>query len=92
MWVDKERVREYYRKLKDEFPDLCHEDSEYVKVWVEKAKNLRIVGAWYHYMVLIRKAKEYVRKNCPCYEERLNAILKRFSSASSRSANTPKKL
>jgi len=80
MWVDKERVREYYRRLKDEMVDLCHENPEYCRIWVEKAKNLRIVGAWYHYMILIRKAKEYVKKNCPCYYQRLLSILnhKRF--------------
>ena len=80
MLVDKERVREYYRMLKDEMIDLCHSDSEYTKMWIEKAKNLKIIGAWYHYMILIRKAKEYVRNNCPCYYQRLLAILsnKRF--------------
>lgn len=78
--VDKERVREYYRQLKEDFVDLCHENGIYVEMWVEKAKNLQLVGAWYHYMILIRKAKEYVKKNCPCYYQRLLSILsnKRF--------------
>jgi len=80
MWVDKERVRWYYRRLKEDFSDLCHSNQEYVEIWVEKARNLRLIGAWYHYMILIRKAKEYVRKNCPCYYERLLSVLsnKRF--------------
>ena len=79
MLVDKERVREYYQMLKEDFADLCHSDPEYTKMWIEKAKNLQLVGAWYHYMVLIRKAKEYVKKNCPCYYKRLLSILsKRF--------------
>lgn len=79
MWVDKERVREYYRRLKDEFVDLCHEDPEYTKMWIEKARNLRIVGAWWHYMLIIVQAKRYIKKNCPCYYDRFTSLLhKRF--------------
>ena len=78
MLVNKERVRKYYQMLKEDFADLCHADSEYTKMWIEKAKNLRLVGAWYHYMILIRKAKEYVKKECPCYYQRFLYLLKRF--------------
>lgn len=76
MLVDKERVRAYYRQLKEDMVDLCHVDDEVAKEWVKKAKNLRLVGAWFHYMVLIRKSKEYVKKNCPCYLERLERFLR----------------
>ena len=76
MLVDKERVRQYYRRLKDDFIDLCHVDDEVAKEWVRRAKNLRLVGAWYHYMVLIRKSKEYVKRNCPCYLYRLEKLLR----------------
>jgi len=79
MLVDKERVREYYQMLKDEMVNLCHVNSEYVELWVKKVKNLQLVGAWYHYMILIRKAKEYVKKECPCYYHRfLSFLRKRF--------------
>jgi len=76
MLVDKERVREYYRRLKEDMADLCHEDAEYVRLWVRKAKNLKLVGAWFHYMVLIRKAREYIKRNCPCYLDRFERIRK----------------
>ena len=80
MLVDKERVREYYRRLKEDFPDLCHEDIVVAEEWVRRAKNLRLVGAWFHYMVLIRKSKDYVKKNCPCYLERLEWLLRRVGN------------
>ena len=76
MLVDKERVRVYYRRLKEDMVDLCHENSEYTRLWVQKAKNLRLVGAWFHYMVLIRKARDYVKVNCPCYLDRFERILR----------------
>lgn len=77
MLVDKERVRNYYRQLKERMDDLCHEWDDVAEAWVNRAKNLRLVGAWYHYMILIRKSKEYVKKNCPCYLERLHRLLRR---------------
>jgi len=77
MLVDKERVRAYYRQLKEDMVDLCHEDVVVAEEWVRRAKNLRLVGAWFHYMVLIRKSKDYVKKNCPCYLERLERLLRR---------------
>ena len=77
MLVDKKRVRAYYRQLKEDMPDLCHEWPEVAEEWVKKAQNLQLVGAWYHYKILIRKAKEYVKRNCPCYFVRFQRILKR---------------
>lgn len=76
MLVDKERVRDYYRQLKEDMIDLCHTDDVVTEEWIRKAKNLLLVGAWYHYMILIRKSKEYVKKNCPCYLKRLKKLLK----------------
>ena len=79
MWVDKERVRRYYRQLLEDLPDLCHSEKEYARMWVERARNLRLVGAWWHYMLVIVQAKRYVRKNCPFYYERLLSLLKASS-------------
>jgi len=76
MMVDKERVREYYRQLKADFSDLCHEDIEYVVMWIEKARNLRLVGAWWHYKVLIAQAKRYICNNCPTCLQRFERLLK----------------
>ena len=77
MMVDKERVREYYRQLKADFSDLRHEDIEYVVMWIEKARNLRLVGAWWYYKVLIAQAKRYIRRNCPNCLQRFENLLGR---------------
>jgi len=79
MLVDKERVRSYYRQLKEDMIDLCHEDHIVAEEWIRRAKNLRLIGAWYHYMILIRKAKDYVKETCPCYLKRLKTLLRQIT-------------
>jgi hypothetical protein len=46
-------------------------------MWVEKARNLRLVGAWWHYKVLIAQAKRYIRKNCPYCLQRFERFLRK---------------
>jgi hypothetical protein len=45
-------------------------------MWIEKARNLRLVGAWWHYKVLIAQAKRYIRNNCPNCLQRFERLLK----------------
>ena len=77
MITDKIRVKEYVDELKAEMLDLCHCDDLYTEMWIERAKGLKLVGAWWDYMVLISHAKRYIKRNCPHY-------LRRFCSTSKR--------
>jgi len=78
MIIDKKYIKSYYNELKMEFCDLCHEDPEYSRIWIEKARNLRLVGAWWHYKVLIAQAKRYVKENCPKYLKRFERVLSTY--------------
>ena len=75
--ADKERVKEFANSLRKDFPDLCHEDSYYTELWIERAKALKLVNAWWDYMVLISHAKAYIKRNCPCYLSRFDRLLKK---------------
>lgn len=74
--ADKEKVKEYVNSLRADFTDLCHEFDDYSELWIERAKALRLVGAWWDYMVLIKHAKVYIKRNCPCYLYRFEKLLK----------------
>jgi len=77
MNTDKERVKEYVEYLKADMVDLCHCDDLYTEMWIERAKGLRLVGAWWDYMVLISHAKRYIKRNCPHYLNRFLFYLKK---------------
>ena len=79
MLVDKDRVRDYYLRLKEYMVDLCHVLDIAVEEWLRRANNLKMVGALYHYMILMRKAKDYIKQNCPCYLKRFESIKKRVN-------------
>jgi len=46
MLADKFRVKEYVDELKADMLDLCHCEALYTKMWIERAKGLKLVGAW----------------------------------------------
>jgi len=77
MLGDKLRVKEYVDELKADMLDLCHCEALYTEMWVERAKGLRLVGAWWDYMVLISHAKRYIKRNCPHYLRRFLFYLKK---------------
>ena len=77
MITDKMRVKEYVDELKAEMIDLCHCESLYTEMWIERAKGLKLVGAWWDYMVLISHAKRYIKKNCPHFLKRFEFLLKK---------------
>ena len=77
MLADKFRVKEYVDELKADMLDLCHCDELYTEMWIERAKGLRLVGAWWDYMVLISHAKRYIKRYCPQYLKRFESFLKR---------------
>ena len=70
------RVKEYVDELKADMVDLCHCDDLYTEMWIERAKGLRFVGAWWDYMVLVSHAKRYIKKNCPQFLKRFEFLLK----------------
>ena len=80
MLADKSRVIKYVEELKEDFPDLCHCESLYTELWVERVKGLRLVGAWWHYMVLVSHAKRYIKNNCPEYLKRFEYYLKKVKT------------
>jgi len=76
MLADKERVKKYVDELKADFLDLCHCEELYTELWIERAKGLRLVGAWWSYATLIAHAKRYIRQNCPQFLNRFLYLLK----------------
>lgn len=46
--------------MKEDIGDL--ESDNFRKLWLDKLKMLKDEGCWWHYMVLKRKAKEYIRR------------------------------
>jgi len=74
--ADKTRVKEYVEDLKADMLDLCHCDELYTEMWIERAKGLRLVGAWWDYAVLICQAKRYIKRNCPQFQKRFEFLLK----------------
>ena len=55
----KERCQKLYQELLDEVEDLG--SSTFRPLWFARARVLREVGCWWHYSVLLRKGREYLR-------------------------------
>ena len=54
----KSECKELYRQLKDDMRDL--DSVNFRPHWFERAKVLQERGCWYHYNILIRKARDYL--------------------------------
>jgi len=57
--VDKEECKRLYRELKEDIADL--ESDNFRKLWFERLDILKKAGCWWHYAVLKRKARDYMR-------------------------------
>lgn len=57
----KEKCQELYRKLKNDMGDL--ESITFRCLWFERVQQLKEAGCWWHYSVLMRKAKDFKKRS-----------------------------
>lgn len=58
--VNKEECKALYRELKMDFGDL--DSLNFRVLWFERAYRLKERGCFWHYSVLMRKAKDYKKR------------------------------
>ena len=55
--VDKERCKVLYAELKRDIQDL--ESVFFREAWQEKLMDLKHAGCWWHYMLMLKKSRDY---------------------------------
>lgn len=63
---NKNECQALYRELKRDFGDL--NSASFKKHWLSRAYRLKELGCWFHYMILKRKAREYLNGEGDYYE------------------------
>ncbi len=57
--VDKEACKKLYRELKADIEDL--DSVTFGPLWLSRAELLKSSGCWWHYKLLIRKGRDYLK-------------------------------
>ena len=57
--VNKEECKALYRELKRDFGDL--DSVNFKELWFVRARALKERGCFWHYAVLIRKSRDYLK-------------------------------
>lgn len=78
----KERCRTLYLALKNDFSDL--ESENFREHWFNRARHLKELGCWFHYNILVRKARDYVnhKGDYPDYLNLVRQVKKSTESSS----------
>jgi len=57
--TDKKKCQKLYRELKADMPDL--DSVNFRSLWFSRLNLLKESGCWWHYSVLLRKGRDYLK-------------------------------